>query len=136
MDTVPRAGAAWDVMGNGKTVVKASFGLFGDTMGDLYANNFNPNAQATQTYAWTGPCVVTAFKNDTFNNTSCDVTPAFLATLPSLTPLSATGGINSVHQSGSQAEQDVRIHGEVRTSARAERGVEPGLDLSQGGQQL
>ena len=81
-DTVPRAGAAWDVMGNGKTVVKGSFGLFGDTMGDLYANAFNPNAQATQTYAWTGPCVTTKFKNNTFNNTSCDVTPAFLASLP------------------------------------------------------
>ncbi|HEV3217760.1 MAG TPA: carboxypeptidase-like regulatory domain-containing protein [Vicinamibacterales bacterium] len=95
-DTVPRFGAAWDVMGNGKTVVKASFGIFGDTMGDLFANNFNPNAQATQTYSWLGPCVATAFKNDTYNNSSCDVTPDFLASLPSLTPLSATGGINSV----------------------------------------
>ena len=92
IDTVPRAGAAWDVMGDGKTVIKGSFGLFGDTMGDLYANAFNPNAAATNTYAWTGPCVTTEFRNNTFNNTSCDVSPDFLASLPSRTPLSATGG--------------------------------------------
>jgi hypothetical protein len=48
VDTVPRVGASWDVLGNGRTVVKGSFGMFGDTMGDLYSNNFNPNDQATQ----------------------------------------------------------------------------------------
>jgi hypothetical protein len=126
MDTVPRAGAAWDLMGNGKTVLKGSFGLFGDTMGDLYANNFNPNAQATQTYAWTGPCVVTAFKNDTFNNTSCDVTPDFLATLPSRTPLSATGGINSV------VNPDLKQNKTYEYTARLERQLMPNVALSVG----
>lgn len=126
IDTVPRAGAAWDVMGNGKTVVKGSFGLFGDTMGDLYANNFNPNAQATQTYAWTGPCVVTPYKNDTFNNTSCDVTPAFLATLPGLTPLSATGGINSV------INPDLKQNKTYEYTARLERQLVPNVALSLG----
>jgi hypothetical protein len=126
IDTVPRAGAAWDVMGNGKTVVKASFGIFGDTMGDLYANNFNPNGQATQTYAWTGPCLVTPFRNNTYNNSSCDVTPEFLATLPSLTPLSATGGINSV------INPDLKQNTTYEYTGRVERELIPNVAVSAG----
>jgi hypothetical protein len=126
IDTVPRVGAAWDVMGNGNTVVKGSFGLFGDTMGDLYANNFNPNGQATQTYAWTGPCVETAYKNNTYNNTSCDVTPGFLATLPTLTPLSATGGLNSM------INPDLEQNKTYEYTARLERQLVPNVALSMG----
>jgi hypothetical protein len=69
-------------------------------MGDLFSNTFNRNATASYTYAWSGPCVTTQYKNNTFNNSSCDVSPDFLATLPSLTPLTATGGINSDINSG------------------------------------
>ncbi len=126
IDTVPRAGAAWDVIGNGKTVVKASFGIFGDTMGDLYSNNFNPNGQATQTYAWTGPCLVTPFKNNTYNNGSCDVTPEFLAALPLLTPLSATGGINSV------INPDLKQNKTYEYTARVERELMPNVAVSAG----
>jgi hypothetical protein len=126
VDVVPRAGAAWDVMGNGKTVVKGSFGLFGDTMGDLYANAFNPNAQTTQTYAWNGPCAPAKYNNNTFNNTSCDVTPAFLASLPSLTPLSATGGLNSV------TNPDLKQNKTYEYTARMERQLIPNVALSVG----
>ncbi len=126
IDTVPRAGAAWDVMGNGKTVVKGSFGLFGDTMGDLYSNAFNPNAQATQTYAWNGPCAPAKFNNNTFNGTACDVTPEFLASLPSLTPLSATGGLNSV------TNPDLKQNKTYEYTARLERQLIPNVALSVG----
>ncbi len=126
MDTVPRVGAAWDVTGTGKTVVKASYGVFGDTMGDLYSNAFNPNGQATQTYAWTGPCLVTPFRNNTFNNTSCDVTPDFLATLSSSTPLSATGGINSV------INPDLLQNTTYEYTARVERELIPNVAVSAG----
>jgi Carboxypeptidase regulatory-like domain len=125
-DTVPRAGIAWDINGNGKTVAKSSFGIFGDTMGDLFANNFNPNGQATQTYAWNGPCVATGFKNNTFNNSSCDVTPEFLATLPSLTPLSATGGINSV------INADLRQNTTYEYTTRLERELIPNVAVTAG----
>jgi Carboxypeptidase regulatory-like domain len=97
-DVVPRAGVAWDVKGNGKTVVKFSFGLFGDTMGDTFAATFNPNAQQSKTYTWTGPCQATAPLAPVAY--SCDVTPAFLATLPSLTPTAATGGTSQVLNPG------------------------------------
>lgn len=126
IDTVPRLGMAWDVTGNGKTVVKGSWGLFGDTMGDLYANAFNPNASATQTYAWTGPCVATQYRNNTFNNASCDVSPAFLATLPNLTPLSATGGNNS------QINPDLKQNKTTEMTARIERELVANVAVSAG----
>lgn len=88
-DIVPRAGVAWDVHGNGKTVVKASFGLFGDTMGELFAATFNPNAAKSMTFHWPGPCQATAPLAPV--EYDCDVTSAFLATLPTLTPISQTG---------------------------------------------
>jgi Carboxypeptidase regulatory-like domain len=97
-DVVPRIGAAWDVKGNGKTVVKGSFGLFGDSMGDLFANTFNPNAQQSQTFDWSGPCGPT----DPLAPIEypCDATPAFLATIPNLKPIAATGGLSQVPNPG------------------------------------
>ncbi|HEY3823786.1 MAG TPA: carboxypeptidase-like regulatory domain-containing protein [Bryobacteraceae bacterium] len=98
-DVVPRAGMAWDVTGSGKTVIKGSFGIFGDTMGDLWANTFNPNAQVTSTYRWTGPCKVTAFANVSSNNSSCDISQTTLAGLTASSPafISAVGGISELN---------------------------------------
>src|SRR5262249_1189711 len=97
-DFVPRIGGAWDMFGSGKTVLKASFGMFGDTMGDLWGNTFNPDALVTTTYKWNGPCVVTPYRNVSYNNTSCDADPATLASLNPKSPdfLSATGGLNEL----------------------------------------
>src|SRR5260370_13416342 len=95
---VPRVGGAWDIFGDGKTLVKASFGMFGDTMGDLWGNTFNPDALVTTTYKWNGPCVVTGYNNVSYNNTSCDASPATLASLNpgSSSFLSATGGLHQL----------------------------------------
>ena len=93
-DVVPRIGAAWNVGGKGKMVIKGFFGMFGDTPGDTYGNPYNSNAQASFTYAWNGPCQPTAA--DAPVEYQCDATPAFLASLPSLTPISATGGSTQV----------------------------------------
>jgi hypothetical protein len=108
-DVVPRVGVAWDVFGLGKTVVKGGFAMFGDTMQSAYAGNFNPNGITTNTYKWSaatgGTCVDTGFKNVSYlqPNTSCDITPTYLA---SVTPgsstynsslfISATGGLNQL----------------------------------------
>jgi hypothetical protein len=89
-DFTPRVGFAWDLLGKGKTVVKASYGLFGDDIGSYFAQNYNPNSVGTNKYKWTGPCVKTAFNNVVYTqpNTSCDIDATTLASLqPGKTPL-------------------------------------------------
>lgn len=48
----PRVGVAWDVRGNGRTVVKTTYGSYNYAMGDDYAQAFNPAALTTTTYRW------------------------------------------------------------------------------------
>jgi carboxypeptidase family protein len=47
---VPRMGVAWDV--GGKSVVKATFGLYNYMLGDTYADAFNRNATANAVFNW------------------------------------------------------------------------------------
>jgi hypothetical protein len=125
-DFVPRIGGAWDVFGSGKTLLKGSFGMFGDTMGDLWGNTFNPDALVTTTYKWNGPCVVTGYNNVSYNNTSCDASPATLASLNpgSANFLSATGGLNELNNP--KLKQD-KIYEYV---AKMERQLVPNVSLS------
>lgn len=120
-DIVPRVGAAWDVRGNGKTVIKANFGLFGDTMGELFAATFNPNAAKSNTYNWNGPCQSVDPKAPVEYN--CDVTQAFLDSLPSLKPISATGAQAQVLNPGLKQN---RTH---EYTVRVERQIVPNVAL-------
>jgi Carboxypeptidase regulatory-like domain len=121
-DVVPRAGASWDLAGNGKTVLKGSFGIFGDTMGDVFAQTFNPNAQVSNTYNWTGPCAATAPLAPI--EYACDVTPAFLATLPSLTPTASTGGTSQIRNPGLKEDKTYEY------TARVERQLMSNIALN------
>jgi Carboxypeptidase regulatory-like domain len=47
---VPRTGVAWDI--GGKSVVKATFGLYNYILGDTYADAFNRNATANAVFTW------------------------------------------------------------------------------------
>jgi hypothetical protein len=47
---VPRTGMAWDL--GGKSVVKATFGLYNYILGDTYADVFNKNATANAVFTW------------------------------------------------------------------------------------
>jgi len=47
---VPRTGVAWDL--GGKTVVKATWGLYNYMLGDTYADVFNRNATANAVFNW------------------------------------------------------------------------------------
>ncbi len=125
-DVVPRVGASWDVFGDGKTLLKGSFGMFGDTMGDLWGNTFNPDALVTTTYKWSGPCVVTGFNNVSYNNTSCDASPATLASLNPASPnyISATGGLNELNNPSLKQDKTYEY------VAKVERQLVPNVSLS------
>ena len=123
-DVVPRAGVAWDIRGNGKTVLKASFGEFGDTMGFLYSNLYNPESIQSKTYRWPGPCGPTAALAAV--EWQCDVTPGYLATLPSLTPISQTGGTSQVDNQGLKQPKTFEYHVAI------ERQLMPNVSLSVG----
>jgi hypothetical protein len=123
-DVVPRVGAAWDITGSGKTVVKGSIGLFGDTMGDTFAATFNPNAAQSETFNWSGPCGPTDPVAPV--EYACDATPAFLATLPSLTPTAQTGGTSQIINTG--LKQD-RTH---EYTLKVERQLVPNVAINAG----
>ena len=125
-DISPRIGAAYDVFGHGKTVVKGFFAIFGDTMGAAWANTFNPNATVASTYRWTGPCQTTGFNNVSFNNTSCDIPPATLASVIATSPLSATGGSNQLNNPALKQNKTYEI------TARVEQQIVPNVAVSLG----
>ena len=127
-DIVPRVGGSFDVLGSGKTVVKGTFGKFGDTMGSEYAGDFNPNGITSTIYRWDGPCVPIAFKNVSFNNTGCDVSPAFVRSLNPSSPLyvSATGGINQ------RVNKDLKQPKTYEFTARIEQELIPNVAVSAG----
>jgi len=51
----PRVGATWNVFGDNKTVVRASFGRFNHALGDDYAGTYSQSGVATVTYQWNAP---------------------------------------------------------------------------------
>jgi hypothetical protein len=98
-DVVPRIGMNWDVTGDGKTSLKASYGIFGDTMGADFSQTYNPNSLITTRYRWSGPCVITQATNVSFNspNTSCDYQPGSVDfSTGSKDYISASGGLNTL----------------------------------------
>ncbi|MBI4473178.1 MAG: hypothetical protein HY646_10945, partial [Acidobacteria bacterium] len=73
---VPRIAFVWDIFGNTKTALKASYGRFGENIGVSIASAGNANQTAiTRRYRWDGRPV-------------SQITPEYVATL---TPLSQTG---------------------------------------------
>ena len=50
---VPRIGLAYDLTGDGLTLVKGTFGVFNTTIGEAFAGAYNRNAQAQARFVWT-----------------------------------------------------------------------------------
>lgn len=52
----PRIGLSWNVFGNGKTVLKSSYGRYNWSPGDDYSVAYNQNTSTNTTFKWNGPC--------------------------------------------------------------------------------
>jgi hypothetical protein len=128
-DVVPRIGMNWDVTGDGKTSLKTFFGIYGDTMGADFAATYNPNAEVTTRYRWSGPCVVTPYTNVSYNmpNTSCDYLPGSVDLSPTGNDyISATGGSNSV------LNPDLKQNKAYEASLRLDRQLVPNVGVGFG----
>jgi carboxypeptidase family protein len=128
-DIVPRVGMNWDVTGNGKTSLKAFFGIFGDTMGADFAATYNPNAEVTTRYRWSGPCKVTQFTNVSYTspNVSCDYVPGTVDLSPTGRDyISATGGSNTL------PNPDLKQNMNYETSVRLDRELVPNTGVGFG----
>ena len=51
----PRTGVAYDLGGDGKTVLKATWGRYNHSPGDAFSDPYNRNTAVTTTYRWTDP---------------------------------------------------------------------------------
>jgi hypothetical protein len=51
-DWAPRFGAAYDLTGDGKTVIKSTYGMYSTVMSDTHAQTYNQNAVSTTVYRW------------------------------------------------------------------------------------
>jgi len=121
-DVVPRVGMNWDVTGNGKTSLKTFFGIFGDTMGADFAATYNPNAEVTTRYRWSGPCKATPYTNVSFAqpNISCDFVPGTVDFSPTGRDyISATGGSNTL------PNPDLKQNKNYEVSVRLDRELVP-----------
>jgi len=54
-DIAPRTGVALDITGDGKTVVKGTWGVYNNGMADTFAQTYNQNAVAYWDYRWRDP---------------------------------------------------------------------------------
>jgi hypothetical protein len=63
--TVPRVGVAWNL--DGKTAVKATFGIYNYDIGDGFADAYNQNAVETATFRWTDPTHANDYVPGTIN---------------------------------------------------------------------
>jgi carboxypeptidase family protein len=64
----PRAGVAFDLSGDGKTVVKGTYGWFNHDLGvNGYAGNFNQNSLVIYNYRWSDPTHCSCYVPGTVN---------------------------------------------------------------------
>jgi hypothetical protein len=78
---VPRLAVVYDVFGNTKTALKASYGRYAENTGAGGSLASNPIATSSKTYTWTGSCT-------SYN--SCTTLPITTAYLQTLTASAAT----------------------------------------------
>jgi len=93
----PRIGVVWDVLGDGKTVVKGSVGRYNNTPGDDYSAAYNLNVATITSFRWNGPCAPQTQTNGLWNANgyNCDYIPGSVNLDPNGSSfLSIQGGSN------------------------------------------
>jgi hypothetical protein len=108
-----------DKPGQGKTVLRGTYGQYGVDPTGEFALGFHPASLTTTTYRWSGPCVATSF-------TQCDANRDTLASLVPTSPnfVSITGGTSSainpdlrqpiVHTATAAIEHELRANFSLR----------------------
>ena len=128
----PRLGANWDVFGNGKTVIKGSFGKYNWTPGDDFASPFNPNTTSVSTYRWSAPNCTEALAL----SGGCDYVPGTVNLNPNGGSdfQSILGGSNgaTVKLSNSVLNPDLKEQYSLNYQLFLEREVAPGLSARVG----
>jgi hypothetical protein len=82
-DFAPRVGVVYDVFGNSKTAVKASFNRYNESRTTFFANRYNPLALTTASLPWTdfnGDDIAQGNPGCTFNTPGCEINFANLPT--------------------------------------------------------
>jgi hypothetical protein len=127
----PRVGANWDVLGNGKTVIKGSFGKYNWTPGDDFGAPLNPNATSVSSYKW-----APANCNETLALAGgCDYVPGSVNLNPNGGDFqSVLGGSNgtTVRLSNSVINPDLKEQYSLNYQLFLERELAPGLSARVG----
>ena len=106
--TVPRLGVAWNM--DSKTVVKATYGLYGAVIGEDYALPYNPNSTVTEAFRW----------SDLDGNG--DFTPGEVNFSPSEV-LSIVGGSNQLLNPGMRQQLTTEVTGSYERELKSNLAV-------------
>jgi hypothetical protein len=82
-DFAPRLGVVYDLFGNGRTAVKASFNRYNESRTTQFATKYNPLALASQTLPWNdlnGDDIAQGERGCTFGTAGCEINFAGLPT--------------------------------------------------------
>jgi len=75
-DFAPRVGVVYDVFGNAKTAVKASFNRYNESRTTFFANRYNPLALTSASLPWTdfnGDDIAQGERGCTFGTAGCEI---------------------------------------------------------------
>jgi hypothetical protein len=128
-EPAPRIGLAWNIKGDGKTVLKLSYGRYNWTPADDYAAAYNVDIGTITTYKWTGPCPTPG------SAVGCDYAPGTVNLDPNGPAfLSVTGASNGGTSTYPNTAQNPNLHEQYTSEFQGfvEREIGPGISARVG----